>query len=66
MQSNNPALVRALAPDRAALQQAQALLPVLRENQAEMRDFGLQIAGRLTELQTRRALGFVRERVAAR
>ena len=43
--------------------QVQALLPVLRENQAEMRGFGLQIVRRLTELQASRALGLVSERV---
>ena len=46
-------------------QQAQALLPVLQENQDELRRFGLQLVGRLTELQTGRALGWVRSRVAA-
>mmetsp|Transcript_53038 Transcript_53038/g.156704 ORF Transcript_53038/g.156704 Transcript_53038/m.156704 type:complete len:426 (+) Transcript_53038:1379-2656(+) len=45
--------------------QAQALLPVLQENQSELRTFGLQLLGRLTELQTARALGWVRQRVAA-
>ena len=34
-----------------------------RENQEEMRAFGLQIVGRLTELQTSRALGLIRDRV---
>ena len=58
--SNNPLLLRSLAPDPAAVERAQALLPVLRDNQEEMRKFGLQIVGRLTELQASRALGWVR------
>ena len=49
----------------ATVEQARALLPVLQENQQEMRQFGLQIVGRLTELQTSRALGFLRDRVGA-
>jgi aarF domain-containing kinase len=54
------------APDAGSLERARSLIPVLQENQEEMRLFGLQIVRRLTELQTSRALGFVRERVAAR
>jgi len=65
MNSNNPALLAALAPNAPDLAQARALLPVLQENQAEMRAFGLQIVGRLTDLQTARAIGFLRQRVAA-
>ena len=38
----------------------QALLPVIAENQVQMRRFGLQIVGRLAEKQTSRALGFLR------
>mmetsp|Transcript_88838 Transcript_88838/g.162856 ORF Transcript_88838/g.162856 Transcript_88838/m.162856 type:complete len:841 (+) Transcript_88838:98-2620(+) len=53
-----------LSPDAASLEQARALLPVLQENQVEMREFGLQIVSRLTELQTSRALDFLRDRVA--
>lgn len=63
--SNEPAVLRSLAPDPASLAKARALLPVLRENQAEMRKFGLAIVGRLTELQANRAIGFLRDRVAA-
>ena len=44
---------------------ARALLPVVRESQREMRGFALQIVGRLTELQTARSLGWVRDRVNA-
>ena len=56
---------RALAtPDAATLQKVRAVLPVLQENRAELQRFGLQIAGRLTELQTARAIGAVRERIA--
>lgn len=65
MNSNNPALLAALAPNAPDLAQARALLPVLQENQAEMRAFGLQIVGRLTDLQTARAISFLRQRVAA-
>ena len=50
-------------PDTAALQKARALLPVLQENRVEMQRFGAQIGIRLTELQTARAIGFVRDRV---
>jgi hypothetical protein len=64
--SNSPAVVRALVPDEAALARARALLPILRENQADMRAFGAKIVGRLAELQASRALGFVRSRVAGR
>ena len=46
------------------VRRARALLPVLQENQAEMRAFALQIVGRLTELQASRGLGWVRDRVA--
>ena len=53
-----------LAPDPDAVRRAQQLLPVLRENRVEMQRFGLQIVGRLTELQTSRALGWARDRVA--
>ena len=45
------------------LRTLQALLPVLRENQAELRAFGLQIVGRLAERQAARALGYVRDQV---
>ena len=62
--SNNPQLLRSLAPGGERYAQAQALLPVLRENQAEMRRFGLQIVGRLTELQIQRSLGWVRSALA--
>ena len=62
---NNPALLRNLAVDGDSVRRARALLPVLQENQREMRSFALQIVGRLTELQTARALGFARDRVAA-
>ena len=48
----------------ASVRRARALLPVLRENQEEMRAFALQIAGRLTELQASRGIGWVRDRVA--
>jgi len=63
--SNNPAMLRSLAPDRASLARAQALLPVLREQRVPMRRFGLQIVGRLTQLQTSRALGWVRGQLLA-
>jgi len=63
--SNEPAVLRSLAPDPAALAKARALLPVLQENQAEMRKFGFAIVGRLSELQANRAIGFLRDRVAA-
>jgi len=53
------------ASSAEARRQAQALLPVLRDNQAELRGFGLQLIGRLSELQTSRALGWVRSRVAS-
>ena len=52
-------------PNRGTLTKAQALLPVLQENQAEMRQFGLRIVSRLAELQTSRALGYIRDRSAA-
>jgi len=64
--SNNPALLQALAPSADTLRQARALVPVLADNQIEMRRFGLQIVGRLTELQAARALSFVRDAVAVR
>lgn len=66
--------VNVFADPRALLQsasspetrrQAEALFPVLQENQVELRQFGLQLIGRLTELQAARALGWVRARVAA-
>ena len=66
-ESSSPSLLRDLAPDGRSLKTAQALLPellpVLRENQVEMRRFGLQIVGRLVELQTSRALGWARSEV---
>jgi len=62
--SNNPQLLRALAPDPESIRTGRALLPVLRENQEQMRGFGVQIVGRLTELQTARALGWARDAVA--
>jgi len=61
--SNQPEVLRSLSPDPAAVERARALLPVLQENQVEMRRFGLQIAGRLAELQTKRAVGYLRDRV---
>ena len=64
MSSNDPTVLRSLVPDQAAVRRAQSLIPVLQENQKEMRQFGLQIVGRLTELQTTRALGYVRDRAA--
>ena len=51
-------------PDAETLQKVRAVLPVLQEHQAEMQAFGLEIVIRLTELQTARAFGFVRDRVA--
>ena len=51
--------------DPDALRTASALLPVLNENRAEMNAFGLQIAGRLAEKQAGRAVGALRDRVAA-
>ena len=63
--TNNPAMLRSLAPDAATLRRVQALVPVLREKQQPMRAFGVQIAGRLSELQASRALGWVRDTVAA-
>lgn len=62
--SNNPAVLRGLSPDPVTVRQAQALLPVLRDNREEMSRFGLQIVGRLTELQASRALGLLRQQVA--
>ena len=64
--SNNPAVLGALAPSQGSLRQARALLPVLADNREEMQRFGVQIAGRLTELQAARALSFVRDAVAVR
>merc|ERR1740130_482289 len=61
--SNSPAVLRSLVPDQAALARGRALLPILQENQQDMRAFGLQIVGRLAELQTSRALGLVRSRI---
>ena len=46
------------------MRQLRALLPVLQENQREMRAFALQIVGRLTELQASRGIGWVRDRVS--
>ena len=46
------------------LRKLQAVAPVLLENQAQMRAFGLLIVGRLAEKQTERALGWVRGQVA--
>jgi len=63
--SNSPAVLRSLVPDQAARARAVALLPILRENQQDMRAFGLTIVGRLAELQTGRALGLVRSRIGA-
>ena len=54
----------ARSANAAQVRTARALLPVLQENQVEMRAFALQIAGRLTELQAARGLGWVRDRVA--
>ena len=65
--SNNPSLLRSLAPpqvDSQNVRQLRALLPVLQENQREMRAFALQIVGRLTELQASRGIGWVRDRVS--
>ena len=59
------ALVRNLSIDGQSVRRARALLPVLQENQREMRNFALQIVSRLTELQAARAIGFARDRVAA-
>lgn len=50
--------------DAGTLDRARALLPVLQENQEEMRNFGSQIVSRLTELQASRALRFASERIA--
>mmetsp|Transcript_4527 Transcript_4527/g.14396 ORF Transcript_4527/g.14396 Transcript_4527/m.14396 type:complete len:225 (+) Transcript_4527:1104-1778(+) len=63
--SNSPAVLRSLVPDQAARARATALRPILRENQQDMRAFGLTIVGRLAELQTSRALGLVRSRIGA-
>lgn len=63
--TNLPTTLLAQAGSAETRRQLQALLPVLRENQVELRRFGLQLAGRLTELQASRALGWVRSRVAA-
>ena len=53
-------------PDANAelLRKLQSVAPVLLENQAQMRGFGLLIVGRLAEKQTERALGWVRGQVA--
>ena len=64
--SNNPAVLQSLAPSAQSLQRARALLPVLADNQEEMTRFGLQIVGRLTEMQAARALSFARDAIAAR
>ena len=61
--SNSPAVLRSLVPDEATLARGRTFLPILREYQGEMRAFGLQIVGRLAELQTSRALGLVRSRI---
>ena len=61
--SNSPAVLRSLLPDEATLARGRTFLPILREYQGEMRAFGLQIVGRLAELQTSRALGLVRSRI---
>jgi hypothetical protein len=61
--SNSPAVLRSLVPDAGTLARGRALLPILQENQQDMRAFGLQIVGRLAELQTSRALGLVRSRI---
>jgi len=55
-----------LVPDANAelLRKLQSVAPVLLENQAQMRGFGLLIVGRLAEKQTERALGWVRGQVA--
>jgi len=49
-----------------SFQQLQALAPVLRENQREMREFGLRIIGRLAEVQATRALGYLRTELGGR
>jgi len=64
--SNNPAVLQNLAPSAQSLQRARALLPVLADNREEMTRFGLQIVGRLTEMQAARALSFARDAIAAR
>lgn len=61
--SNSPAVLRSLVPDQATLARGRTILPILREYQGQMRAFGLQIVGRLAELQTSRALGLVRSRI---
>ena len=53
----------ASAGSAESVNQAQALVPLLVENQEDMRRFGLQIVGRLAELQAQRAIGFVREQL---
>jgi len=53
------------APTAEQWRTLQAVLPVLRENRAQMQNFGVQIVGRLAEKQTERALSWVRTQVAA-
>merc|ERR1719247_3643863 len=50
-----------LGLDADALRRAHSVLPVLRENQQELRRFGLEIVGRLLELQTARTIGWLQE-----
>lgn len=61
-----PATLLARAGSAESLQQVQAILPVLAENQREMRRFGTQIVGRLAEKQATRALGFLRAEIRGR
>jgi hypothetical protein len=61
-----PATLLARAGSAESLQQLQALLPVIAENQREMRRFGAQIVGRLAEKQATRALGFLRTEIRGR
>ena len=58
-----PAEILTSAGSAESIRKAQALVPVLLDNQEDMRRFGLQILGRLAELQTKRVFGFVRKQV---
>mmetsp|Transcript_11963 Transcript_11963/g.23278 ORF Transcript_11963/g.23278 Transcript_11963/m.23278 type:complete len:815 (-) Transcript_11963:359-2803(-) len=60
-----PSSMLSRAASAEALQQVQAILPILQENQQQMRRFGLQIVGRLAEKQAGRVLGYLRKQVAA-
>ena len=59
----NPESLIAGSSTRERARRLQAILPILAENQIQMRDFGAKILGRLVEKQTSRTLGVLRESI---